>query len=96
MFDVDQLITDCRASLAADPSHKLIYEVVARAISDPASVLRTLGEPKRAQLQKLYQAPDLTILNLGTYHDHSAPRPSNVGRHWPVYWEGGQFVLAAH
>jgi predicted metal-dependent enzyme (double-stranded beta helix superfamily) len=64
MFDLDQFIADCRAALAADHSHKLVHEVVARAVSDPIGVLRQLGEPKRAQLQKLYHAPDLTILNV--------------------------------
>jgi len=64
MFDLEQFIADCRAALAADPSHKLVREVVARAVSDPGGVLRVLGEPKRAQLQKLYHAPDLTILNV--------------------------------
>ena len=64
MFDLQQFIADCRTALAADPSHKLVRDVVARAVSDPGAVLKDLGEPKRAQLQKLYHAPDLTILNV--------------------------------
>jgi predicted metal-dependent enzyme (double-stranded beta helix superfamily) len=64
MFDLDQFIADCRAALAADRSHKLVREVVARAVSDPASVLKGLGEPNRAGIQKLCQASDLTILNV--------------------------------
>ena len=64
MFDLDQFITDCRAALAVDRSHKLVQQVVARAVSDPTHVMRGLGEPRRAQLQKLYHAPDLTILNV--------------------------------
>lgn len=64
MFALDRFIADCREALAADRSHKLVREVVARAMTDPAAVLRDLGEPKRAQLQKLYHAPDLTILNV--------------------------------
>jgi predicted metal-dependent enzyme (double-stranded beta helix superfamily) len=64
MFDLDQFIADCCAALAADHSRKLVLEVVGRAVSDPAAVLRQLGEPRRAQLQKLYHAPDLTILNV--------------------------------
>jgi predicted metal-dependent enzyme (double-stranded beta helix superfamily) len=64
MFDLDQFVADCRAALTADHSHKLVREVVARAVSDPAGVLGQLGEPKRAQLQKLCHAPDLTILNV--------------------------------
>jgi predicted metal-dependent enzyme (double-stranded beta helix superfamily) len=64
MFDLDQLIADCRAALAADPSHKFVREVLARTVSEPASVLNGLGEPKHAGLQKLYQSADLTILNI--------------------------------
>src|SRR5262250_3374549 len=64
MFDLDQFIADCRAALAADPSHKFVREVVARAVSDPASVLKAFGEPKRAGLHKLHHSDDLTILNV--------------------------------
>ena len=64
MFDLDRFAEDCRAALAADPSHKAVREVVARPVSDPAGVLAGLGEPRRAEVQKLYHAPDLTILNV--------------------------------
>ena len=64
MFDLEQFIADCRAALAADKSHKHVCDVVARAVADPASVLRALGEPKCAGLHKLYQSPDLTVLNV--------------------------------
>jgi len=64
MFDLDQFIADCRAALAASKSQKHVREVVARAVCDPSSVLRALGEPKRAGLHKLYQSNDLTILNV--------------------------------
>jgi hypothetical protein len=47
MFDLDQFIADCRAALAADKSHKNVREVVARAVSDPAAILKGLGEPTR-------------------------------------------------
>lgn len=64
MFELDQFITDCRTAVATDKSHKHVHEIVKRACSDPAAVLKGLGEPKRAGLQTLYHAPDLTILNL--------------------------------
>src|SRR5262250_2170141 len=64
MFDLDCFITECRAALVADPSHKLVREAVARVISEPAAVVKGLGEPKRAEIQKLYHASDLTILNV--------------------------------
>jgi len=64
VFDLDQFVADCRHALAEDRSHKLVREVVARAVSDPAGVLKGLGEPKRAEVQKLYHSEDLTILNV--------------------------------
>jgi predicted metal-dependent enzyme (double-stranded beta helix superfamily) len=64
MFDLEQFTADCRAALAADSSHRLVREVVARAVSDPSAVLKGIGEPKRSEVQKLYHAPDLTILNV--------------------------------
>jgi predicted metal-dependent enzyme (double-stranded beta helix superfamily) len=64
MFDTDQFIADCRAALAQDPTHKGVNEVVARAVSEPASVVRALGEPRQGAVQRIYHAPDLTILNV--------------------------------
>ena len=64
MFDLQQFVADSRAALAADRSHKLVREVIARAVSDPQAVLNVLGEPTRAQIQTLHHAPDLTILNV--------------------------------
>ena len=64
MFALDQFISECRSALAVDPSHKLVREVVARAVSDPPAVLKGIGEPRRADIQKLYHAPDLTVLNV--------------------------------
>jgi predicted metal-dependent enzyme (double-stranded beta helix superfamily) len=64
MFDLDQFVADCRSALAADKSHKLVREVVAQAVSDPAAVLKELGEPTRGVLKALYRSEDLTILNI--------------------------------
>jgi predicted metal-dependent enzyme (double-stranded beta helix superfamily) len=64
MFDLDQFVADCRAAITQDPSHKFVREVVARAVSDPAAVLKGLGEPKRAELKPLHRSNDLTILNV--------------------------------
>ena len=63
-FELDQFIADCRAARDADPSHKLVREVVARAVADPAAVLKGVGEPKRGEIQKLYHSDTLTILNV--------------------------------
>src|SRR6201991_4590636 len=77
MFDLEQFSADCRAALKEDSSHKSVREVLARAVDDPSGILKTLGEPKRPEIQKLYHAPDLTIINViwgpmmtVTPHDH--------------------------
>ena len=64
MFDLDQFVADCRAALKQDRSPNAVREIVARAVSDPAAILKTLGEPTRGELQTLHRADDLTVLNL--------------------------------
>jgi len=64
MFEIERFIEDCRTAMAEDSGTKAVREVARRAVSDPAAILKALGEPKRAELQKLYHAPDLTILNV--------------------------------
>ena len=63
-FDLDRFIGDCCAALSMDPPHKAVREVVARAVSMPSAVLGGLGEPRRAEVQKLHQSDRLTILNV--------------------------------
>jgi predicted metal-dependent enzyme (double-stranded beta helix superfamily) len=64
MLDLSQFVADCREALVADTSHKHVREVVARAVSDPATVLAALGEPQRAGLHTLYRSDDLTVPNV--------------------------------
>ena len=64
MLDLDRFFADCQAAVAADASHRLVREVVARAVSDPGAVVAALGEPTRAGINVIYRAPNLTVLNL--------------------------------
>jgi predicted metal-dependent enzyme (double-stranded beta helix superfamily) len=64
MFDIEQFISDCQDALRQDQSQSVVRDVVAKAVSDPATVLKALGEPQRGQIQTLYRADDLTILNV--------------------------------
>jgi predicted metal-dependent enzyme (double-stranded beta helix superfamily) len=64
MFELEEFIADCRATSAADRSHQHIRDVVQRAVSKPTELLKALGEPKRAAIQKLYCSPKLTVLNV--------------------------------
>jgi predicted metal-dependent enzyme (double-stranded beta helix superfamily) len=95
MFDREQFIADCRAAIAADPSHKAVREVVARAVSDPAAVLKELGAPTKAEVQRIHHSQELTILNVvwAPYmtilpHDHRVWAVIGVysGREDNIFW----------
>jgi predicted metal-dependent enzyme (double-stranded beta helix superfamily) len=108
MFELEQFVADCREALAQDPSHKLVREVVKRAVSEPAAVMKGIGEPQRAGLRKLYHAPDLTILDLVwgpgmtlQPHDHRMWAVVGIytGREDNIFWrrlpDGGGRIEAA-
>jgi predicted metal-dependent enzyme (double-stranded beta helix superfamily) len=63
-FDLARFIDDCRTALAQGPAERAVRELVARVVSEPAALLRALGEPTRAEIQKLHHAPELTVLNV--------------------------------
>ena len=63
MFVLEKFIEDCARARAEDESHKAVHEVVAEAVSDPGSVMASLGEPTGAGFETLYQSDTLTILN---------------------------------
>ncbi len=108
-FELERFIAECRAAHQADRSHKLVREVVARAVSDPAAVLQGLGEPKRGEVQTLLHSPELTILNVIWApkmtimpHDHRMWAVIGVysGREDNIFWrrvpgkEGGKLEAA--
>jgi predicted metal-dependent enzyme (double-stranded beta helix superfamily) len=64
MFDPERFVADCRAAHAEDRSHKAVREVLTRALAEPRSVLKTLGEPARAGVATLSRSVELTILNV--------------------------------
>ena len=64
MFELDRFIEDCRDAVRQDQSHRAAREVLARANSDPASILKALGEPTRAGVTPLYKSDTVTILNV--------------------------------
>ena len=64
MFELEGFITDCREALKETDSRMAVNEVVTKAVSQPEGILKVLGEPDRAEAQKIYRADDLTILKL--------------------------------
>ena len=64
MFDVDEVIAHCRTASTERETQPIVREIVARAVADPGAVLKTLGEPRRSEVQTLHRSADLTILNV--------------------------------
>ncbi|HKE46000.1 MAG TPA: hypothetical protein VKB41_15815 [Steroidobacteraceae bacterium] len=63
-FDLERFIDEVRAANREADRQKAVHEVLARAISEPRSVLAGLGEPSEAGIHSLYRSADLTILNV--------------------------------
>jgi len=63
MFDLYRFIADLRAALS-ERSRQALKEVVARAVADPASLVRQIGEPEKAAVEVLHASPELTVLNV--------------------------------
>ena len=107
-FDLDRFIENCRAALREDPPQKAVRELLIRALEGGA-LRDTLGEPRRAQIQKLHHAPDLTILDVTWApemmimpHDHRMWAVIGVyaGREDNIFWrrikgESGGMIEAA-
>jgi predicted metal-dependent enzyme (double-stranded beta helix superfamily) len=64
MFEKERFVEECRAALKERDTHAVVRELVARAVSEPMQIVRALGEPRRAGVETIYKADDLTILNL--------------------------------
>src|SRR6476660_3394343 len=64
MFDLERFVADCKAAHAEDPAHRAVREVLVRALQNPRSVLKGLGEPAQAAIATLYRSASLTILNV--------------------------------
>lgn len=93
-FERDQFIDEVKR--ANREGQEAVAEVVARAVSDPASVIRELGEPTKASIHLLYKDRELSIYNLVwppfavlVPHDHLMWASIGVytGRENNIMWE---------
>ena len=64
MFDKEQFVADCLAALKSPQPAQAVRELVTRAVSDPASVVRGLGNPKLGGIDVLHRSPEMSIANL--------------------------------
>jgi predicted metal-dependent enzyme (double-stranded beta helix superfamily) len=63
-FDLDRLIADCADAVNEHAPTKAVREVLARAVSDPSSMIDVLGTPERGEVQKLHVSDELTLINV--------------------------------
>ena len=105
MFERDRFIEECRAALREKDVHGAIHELVTKAMSEPAQIVKALGEPQRAGVETLYKADDLTILNLcwgpGMViqpHDHRMWAVIGIygGREVNTFFRRGEHGLTRH
>ncbi len=78
MFEIEQFCADCRLAMQETDQQRAVREIVARAVSDPASLMQVIGAPQKAGVNTLHRSDDLTVLNLVwgpemnlMPHDHS-------------------------
>ena len=95
MFDPERLVEECRQVQEKGDDQNAIREILARELSDPAAVLKGLGEPEKAGVGRLYQSDNLTVLNIvwGPYmtlmpHNHQmwAVIGMYTGREDNIFW----------
>ena len=95
MFSIDRFIEACRTAVATADAEATVENLVAEAVSDPASVVRALREPERAGFEVLHRGPDLTILHFAwapwmcfKAHNHSMWSVVGIfsGREDNIFW----------
>jgi hypothetical protein len=55
MFDLARFRSECSAAASGGAGQQAIREIVARAVADPGGVLKSLGEPQRAEVHALHR-----------------------------------------
>lgn len=62
--DVDRFVEDVKRARVETDGQKAVEDVLSRFVSDPAAVLKAIGEPAEAGIHTIHRAEDLTILNV--------------------------------
>jgi len=105
MFQKERFIEECRAALKGRDAQAAIRELVEKVVSEPAHIVRELGEPKLAGVETIYRADDLTILNLCwgpgmkfKPHDHRMWAVIGIygGREQNIFYRRNEHGLTQH
>ena len=95
MFDLETFVEDCKTAVRNDPTHGTVADILRDAMSEPAAVMKALGEPTAGGLNAIYKSPGLTILNVVWRpemvlppHDHNMWAVIGIytGREDNIFW----------
>ena len=64
MFEKEQFVADIRTAMAEGDAQSAVYEVIERAITHPASIIKELGAPGKGRSEQLFHDESLTITNV--------------------------------
>ena len=103
-FDLERFIDDVRQARREPDSQMAVQEVLARAVSEPGTVLEVLGEPTQPGIRPIHHAEDLTILNVVWAplmvllpHNHATWASIGIytGREDNIVWERRDRMICA-
>lgn len=63
-FELDKFLAACKSAIGKPNTERSIRELVTQAVSDSEALMQTLGAPRRAGIDRLHVAEDLTVLNV--------------------------------
>ena len=64
MFNLDNFIESCKSAVTNDGTHLEIKEIVEKAVSDPESLMKAVGEPSKTGASPIFSSSNLTIVNV--------------------------------
>ena len=63
-FNLDTFIENCKSAVENDDTHLGIKDLVGKAVSEPGSLMKAIGEPSKAGASPIYSSNNLTIVNV--------------------------------
>ena len=64
MFEKEQFVADIRGAMTEGDAQSAVSEVIARAITEPAGIIKELGAPGKGRSEQLFHDEGLTITNV--------------------------------
>ncbi len=105
MFEKEQFVSDIQAAMSERDAPDAVYEVVQRAITDPAGIIKALGAPGKGRSEQLHMDSGLTVTNViwGSEmwvppHDHTMWAVIGVyqGQEDNTFWREEEAGLKKH